>query len=95
MQFYTDPQRESDPRALPDAVVFHMTQQDFIRADADTWVRARLDNAIEGVGNNLQAAADLIGWYWWSCFPGCLPEGDPSGPFATEAQALADARDAA
>ena len=21
------------------------------------------------------------GWYWWSCFPGCLPEGDPNGPF--------------
>lgn len=32
------------------------------------------------------------GWYWWSCFPGCLPDGDPMGPFATEAEALADAR---
>ena len=42
--------------------------------------------------------ADLIregyapGWYWWSCFPGCLPDGDPIGPFATEAEALADAQ---
>ena len=33
------------------------------------------------------------GWYWWACFPGCLPDGDPSGPFETEAEALADARD--
>lgn len=32
------------------------------------------------------------GWYWWSCFPGCLPDGDPVGPFATEAEALADAQ---
>jgi hypothetical protein len=32
------------------------------------------------------------GWYWWSCFPGCLPDGDPYGPFKTEALALADAR---
>jgi hypothetical protein len=32
------------------------------------------------------------GWYWWSCFPGCLPDGDPCGPFATEAEALADAQ---
>lgn len=33
------------------------------------------------------------GWYWWSCFPGCLPDGDPMGPFATESEALADARE--
>lgn len=33
------------------------------------------------------------GWYWWSCFPGCLPDGEPNGPFATEAEALADARE--
>jgi hypothetical protein len=33
-----------------------------------------------------------IGWYWWSCFPGCLPDGDPMGPFDTKAEALADAR---
>lgn len=32
------------------------------------------------------------GWYWWPCFPGCLPDGEPSGPFATEAEALADAQ---
>ena len=33
------------------------------------------------------------GWYWWACFPGCLPDGDPIGPFATEAETLADAQD--
>ena len=32
-----------------------------------------------------------VGWYWWACFPGCLPDGEPVGPFATEAEALADA----
>lgn len=32
------------------------------------------------------------GWYWWACFPGCLPDSDPNGPFATEAEALADAQ---
>ena len=35
--------------------------------------------------------ADLAGWYWQACFPGCLPDGDPCGPFATEADAIADA----
>ena len=31
-------------------------------------------------------------WYWQSCFPGCLPDSDPFGPFETEAAALADAQ---
>jgi hypothetical protein len=33
------------------------------------------------------------GWYWWACFPGCMPDGDPIGPFNTQADALADAQD--
>ena len=35
---------------------------------------------------------DPDGWYWWSCFPGCLPDGDPCGPFDTSAEAYHDAR---
>jgi len=27
------------------------------------------------------------GWYWWACFPGCLPDGEASGPFATSTEA--------
>ena len=33
------------------------------------------------------------GWYWWSCFPGCLPDGDPNGSFNTSRQAHTDARE--
>jgi hypothetical protein len=33
------------------------------------------------------------GWYYWFCFPGCMPDGDPVGPFETEEAALADARE--
>ena len=32
------------------------------------------------------------GWYWWSCFPGCLPDGEAMGPFDAELEALEDAR---
>jgi hypothetical protein len=32
------------------------------------------------------------GWYYWFCFPGCMPDSDPIGPFTTEAEALADAQ---
>ena len=33
------------------------------------------------------------GYYWWPCFPGCLPDGDPIGPFETEQDAIKDATD--
>ena len=32
------------------------------------------------------------GWYWWACFPGCLPDGDAQGPYATEDEAIEAAR---
>ena len=33
------------------------------------------------------------GFYWQTCLPGCLPDSDPFGPFNSEKEALADARD--
>jgi hypothetical protein len=33
------------------------------------------------------------GWYWWACFPGCLPDGDPMGPFTSPTRAAEDAVD--
>lgn len=32
------------------------------------------------------------GWYWWACFPGCLPDGPPCGPFDSEEDAADDAQ---
>jgi hypothetical protein len=31
------------------------------------------------------------GWYWASCFPGCLYDSDPIGPFSRSQQAHEDA----
>ena len=31
------------------------------------------------------------GWYWRAGFPGCLPDGEPNGPFASSRQAHEDA----
>lgn len=35
------------------------------------------------------------GFYYQYCFPGCLPESEPFGPFASASEALADAREMA
>lgn len=32
------------------------------------------------------------GWYYHYCFPGCLPDSDPFGPYRSEAEALEAAR---
>jgi hypothetical protein len=34
------------------------------------------------------------GWYWQACFPGCLPDGEPVGPFETEKDAIESAQEA-
>lgn len=33
------------------------------------------------------------GFYWWHCFPGCLPDSDPQGPYPSYAEALAGAQE--
>ena len=75
-QFYSDPERERDPYALPDCEVFYL--------DTDK----NGDDILDSAGNPISA-----GWYWQACFPGCLPDGDPIGPFDTEREAIADAQD--
>ena len=34
-----------------------------------------------------------VGWYFWFCFPGCMPDSGPIGPFGTEEEAIAACRD--
>lgn len=31
-------------------------------------------------------------WFYWFCFPGCLPDSEPNGPFESKEAAIADAR---
>lgn len=74
-QHYSDPERESDPYALPDVEVFYADEGELPSPESDP-------------GREMMG-----GWYWWSCFPGCLPDSDPFGPFDSEAEALADAQE--
>jgi hypothetical protein len=32
------------------------------------------------------------GWYYWFCFPGCIPDSEPTGPFQTQEEAIEDCR---
>ena len=35
----------------------------------------------------------IAGYYYWYCFPGCLPDSEPYGPFSSKQAAIDDARD--
>lgn len=82
-QAYSDPERESDPYALPNIEVFQMLACEFSYADPDSWMAERAKES---------SPKELAGWYYWYCFPGCLPDSDPVGPFETEQAALDDAQ---
>lgn len=77
---YTDESRESDDHALPDIEIFYDD------SDVPEW---------GGEPRNYDSDGDPIqpGWYYWSCFPGCMPDSDPMGPYDTEQDALDAARE--
>ena len=77
MQFYSDESRANDKWSLPDCEVFELTAEE----------AAELGD-YETVG----AGAVSGGWFYRYCFPGCLPESPPFGPFESRDAAIADAR---
>jgi hypothetical protein len=102
-QAYSNPARESDPHALPDIEVFELTSAEAAAIDEDLiWEYSHRHEfrLCHMSGRVRESMLDAMiaeqgitgGWFWWACFPGCLPDGPPIGPFATRAEALADAQ---
>lgn len=105
-QAYSDPKRESSPYALPDLEIWYDDVYEYtcnapgcggsvyeIPEPQDT------DGAIcpscgkQGPGYGTLVRTGRREWFYWACFPGCMPDSDPMGPFATKAEALSDARE--
>ena len=89
MQAYSNPKRENDPHSLPDVEIFHHehAKRELCALNAGHKAELYGECITDGEGDCLGS-----GWYWWSCFPGCLPDSEANGPFATKAEALADAQ---
>jgi len=94
MQAYSDPAREHDPHALPDIEIFEAHALDCDECECfQVYPQATGTGYADcpecgeiGITNNLAH-------FYWACFPGCLPDSDPIGPFNSEAEALAAARE--
>lgn len=92
-QAYSDPRRASDPHALPDVETFYVGPP--MHSEFAPSIRYAFKSRDYTQGDpTLSVPAEQweSGWYWQPCFPGCLPDGEPIGPFATEAEALADSQ---
>lgn len=105
-QAYSNPARENDPMALPDVEYWEdrvwMLDCPTCGEHEVPWSVAVGPIAWEDVRCSCGAKPDSLGgisdangeqkraWFYWSCFPGCLPDSDPIGPFATEAECIAD-----
>lgn len=104
-QYYSDPSREHDPHALPDLEVWsdYIT---IVRSKCGEFEVGRESESARGFCPSCERATcvddldeggvertERMGWFYWFCFPGCLPDGDPVGPFKTEGAALAAARE--
>jgi hypothetical protein len=81
--------------------IFEVTAGEFLEAGEETWLSARLAETVKDklTGDYDQAEVDpateeaakeLAGVYWWSCQPGCLPDGEAIGPFETAEEAEED-----
>ena len=81
---YTSTTREHDTHALPDCEVFHA-------CTGELWT----DRDCDEFGDRRESDSEP-GWYFAFLDGGidCWT-GDPSGPYASEAEALAEAREAA
>ncbi len=77
---YLNPSRSADPWSLPNVSIMWLLSDEAPCYECD---EEECDHR----------TADLAGYYWSICFPGCLPDSDWSGPFETEEEALANARD--
>jgi hypothetical protein len=103
-QAYSNPERESDDFALPDIEAFELTAREVAEMDEDMvfdYMRRHKFRLASFNSRDRDAMFDAMikeegikgGWFWWSCFPGCLPDSSPIGPFDTYAEALKDAQD--
>jgi hypothetical protein len=104
MRFYSTPSREMETYALPDCEVFQLTAAEVAEQDEDLIYEYGRRHEFRLWSMNSATREKMIdaiieeqgitgGWFYWFCFPGCLPDSQPMGPFASRDEAIEACRD--
>jgi len=100
-QHYSDPERERDTWSLPDVETFQLTAHEVAETMEDEIYQGLKQFPLATMNSReREKLLDWIveeysvrgGWFYWFCFPGCMPEGPAMGPYKTQAAALKAAR---
>jgi hypothetical protein len=105
-QHYSDPARADDEHALPDLEVFQLTAREVAEQDEDLiweYVKRHEFRLASMNSRTREAMFDSIveeqgitgGWFYWYCFPGCMPDSSAMGPYESHAAALEAAQEEA
>jgi len=98
MRTYSDKTRESDTYSLPDVEIFELTAREVAEHDEELIYEYMKRHEFRLASMN-SAARDRMfdamieeegitgGWFYWYCFPGCLPDSSPMGPYASYQEA--------
>lgn len=84
-QHYSNPDRESDPHSLPDVEVFELTAREVAERDEDMiheFMKRREFRLASMNSRDREKMFDAMieengikgGWFYWFCFPGCMPD---------------------
>ncbi len=103
-QHYSDPSRESDPYALPNVEVFELTAAEVAATQEDLIYEymkrhefrlACMNSRVREAMLNAMVEEEGItgGWFYWFCFPGCMPDSEAIGPYDTRQEAVEAAQD--
>jgi len=89
MQAYSDPSRANDTWSLPNVEIFEASYRE---CECGCSVFTEYNSACpecddDGSDDDPDTS---IGWFYWYCFPGCLPDSEPIGPFNSSEAAHAD-----
>ncbi len=98
-QHYSNPDRESDPHSLPDVEVFELTAREVAERDEDMifeFMKRREFRLASMNSRDREKMFDAMieengikgGWFYWFCFPGCMPDSDAFGPYPTQKAAI-------
>jgi hypothetical protein len=101
---YSDTTKQNDTYSLPDVEVFQLTAAEAAEMDDELVYEYSKRHEFRLAGLNTKCRANMMdaiieengikgGWFYWFCFPGCMPDSQAMGPYDSYQEAVKAARE--